>query len=259
MLTASLAGPICATDEEDELSVIQHSLLQLSFSSSPAVAAEGQTHNSETTDYVLLAHHNGGWEMSQQAARAMASAAGKPDSLLYDNYDLDLTRSFATSPAEIATPKASCWLHIIRNPFEMIASGYVYHAATSEPWLNTAFGRLAEDIAKESRPAFRHVLEGLTQVMDNAISGPLDWLPDPKADENYPQWLRRVDLDDGLLAEAIGPTNKSLSSLEFTDGFFHDRISILQGGYVLQQILRRLQCFVASGIERLANSRESVS
>jgi hypothetical protein len=43
MLTASLAGPICATDEEDELSVIQHSLLQLSFSSSPAVAAKDNT------------------------------------------------------------------------------------------------------------------------------------------------------------------------------------------------------------------------
>jgi hypothetical protein len=253
MLTASLAGSICATDEEDELSVIQHSLLQLSFSSSLAVAAEdttpvtitsamtqagththtpthssngqlqpsfslsreSQTHKSGTTDHVLLAHHKGGWEMSHQAAVAMAGAADEPDSRIYVN----LTHSFAISPEELATPKASCWLHIIRNPFEMIASAYVYHAAGSEGWLFTPFGSVAGRLA-ESTPAFRHVYEGITQVMDNSISGPLDWLPDPKADENYPQWLRRVDLDDGLLAEAIGPTNKSLSSLEFTDGLF---------------------------------------
>jgi hypothetical protein len=178
-----------------------------------AHTSEDLSNKSEPRDYVLLAHHKGGWEMSHLAAAAMAGVADEPDSLIYDN----ITHSFAIDPAEIATPKASCWLHVIRNPFEMIVSAYVYHAAGSEEWANTPFGRYPN---KSYLASMRHHLkEGLIQMRDNAISGPLDWLPDPTANESYAQWLRRVDLDDGLLAEAIGVTNKSLSSLEFTNGF----------------------------------------
>merc|ERR1719305_117923 len=55
--------------------------------------------------------------------------------------------SRATSELEWGPMEKSCFLHIVRNPFEMLVSGYLYHKAESEDWVLKPFGQaLAETI-----------------------------------------------------------------------------------------------------------------
>ncbi len=71
----------------------------------------------------------------------------------------------------------------VRNPYQMIVSGYLYHKAGSESWTKTA-------IPKHPTPEGTHLLWNHELTM-------------PKQGEMYWQYLNRVPIVTGLMAEMI--------------------------------------------------------
>merc|ERR1719326_77389 len=61
-------------------------------------------------------------------------------------------------------------------------------------------------------------------VFHNSLSGPLSTqLPDANANETYPDYLQRVDLDAGLIASFIQMSEDTLSSMGFVKDYFKDQ------------------------------------
>merc|ERR1719310_2529636 len=168
--------------------------------------------------YYVFAHHKTGSMMGCEAITRMHEVHSGLD--FYFHYGLP----WATSESEIPDPmEKSCFLHIVRNPFEMIVSGYLYHKAESEDWVLKPFGQaVAETIQNNvTRDSAAEWLPkaylGIAQVFNESRNGPLsDWLPDAQSDERFADYLNRLDPDRGLVVEYILAREFSLPSMLFT-------------------------------------------
>lgn len=180
---------------------------------------EGTLKGLERREYYVFAQHKAGWMMTHEAATNMNNA-GFP---VHDTHSIP----WATSPTQMETDKMlvtdangasvadTCFLHVARNPFEMLVSGYLYHMAAAEPWLLNSF----EQAGSISKGYFPEVYgsRGTADVFNSSHSGYYSaWLPEAKAEETFPEYLRRVDLDAGLIAEFIWASNTSLAAMRFS-------------------------------------------
>jgi len=191
-------------------------------------------------EYHLVPHHKCGSAMTNQAAEHMRKAlaehsgSGLPPPVLQKDPE---TMGLAFDSSMMQTPAPSCFAQFGRNPFEIVVSGYLYHMAVTGPetWLLQPFGATAEDCEPsfikgrmineckaDSKTSYgAHVLRrGVAQVFNSSRSGSISAvLPDAKEYETYPQYLKRIDLDAGLLAESIWASDATLAPMRFTNDF----------------------------------------
>lgn len=188
-------------------------------------------------EYHLVPHHKSGWIMSKQAHVYMREALANLSSVPPIQLEFSArTMGLAMDRSMMLTRNPSCIAQFSRNPFEMVVSGYLYHMAESESWLTLKkFGQAAPDCeprfvdgrlsARCKEPStklywMRKAQGGIAEVFHSTRSGPIaDHLPDALAGETFPQYLKRIDLDAGLLAEYVWALNRSLKPMSFTKDF----------------------------------------
>merc|ERR1719265_142972 len=91
---------------------------------------------------------------------SMQRAVGKESKL---RFHFNHALGSALSPPEMVGPRGTprCLLHFSRNPFEMVVSGYMYHMAKSETWLERSFDNASSVLAAtfphgcQARDSFR--------------------------------------------------------------------------------------------------------
>jgi len=177
------------------------------------------------TRFLFFAQHKSGSLMTLEAADYIREAIGKLTGL---SLDFSYTMGSAVYDSEMQTAEPTCLLHVARNPFELVVSGYLYHKAQAEDWLEHTFDNATELMRDTNVPGdcreganwMCPVFRGLAQVQSMSRSGPVAGvIPEAVGGETFPQYLRRVDTDAGLIAEAIWASNFSLASMRFTSDF----------------------------------------
>lgn len=103
------------------------------------------------------------------------------------------------------------FLHVERNPYEMVVSGYLYHKEGKESWCTSPLNRRlnnpplafyhdqAKVVAKAAEGSSFNMMG--TDTLDRAAVACI--LPDVKTGESYSAYLRRIPPSAGLLAEYI--------------------------------------------------------
>jgi len=124
-----------------------------------------------------------------------------------------------------------CYAHVARNPFEMVVSGYLYNMAESEGWWKK--WKLGQSNARsetnQTSTCTNHTCttwkpDALAELFHSSRSGPLSaWLPEANANETYPEYLQRVNLDAGLLAEFIVASKLTLEGMRSAVDFMESR------------------------------------
>mmetsp|Transcript_140352 Transcript_140352/g.244394 ORF Transcript_140352/g.244394 Transcript_140352/m.244394 type:complete len:387 (-) Transcript_140352:84-1244(-) len=193
-------------------------------------------------EYHLIAQHKSGTEMAGDAALGLIFGANTV--FPWDTPVIEAswaTMGFATDASMMQTPVPACHVHMTRNPFEMVVSGYKYHMSAVEPEWTTIpnFGDILDHdgcspkyIGGRMSPIClhpRHGLQeyfvtlfytGLANVYKRSHSGNLSaWLPEVKANESWSQYLQRVDSDAGLIANFIWASTTSFPQLRFVNDF----------------------------------------
>mmetsp|Transcript_44645 Transcript_44645/g.74264 ORF Transcript_44645/g.74264 Transcript_44645/m.74264 type:complete len:369 (-) Transcript_44645:73-1179(-) len=169
--------------------------------------------------YWVFAQHKTGTMMGMQAVELIKQAI--------PNIPIEVHSGFgaATNKKAMGNQDANaCVLHIARNPFEMLVSGYLYHRSEAEAWVQTQFGKAVEADKKHGECGmdwFCEANRGIAQLWQKSLSGPVaDWLPDAGLNETFTQYLQRVSVDEGLIAESIWARPFSLGSMNFTSPHF---------------------------------------
>lgn len=91
----------------------------------------------------------------------------------------------------------ACSLHLERNPFEVVVSGYLYHRSNAEPeWEEEPMDAAALNVSTKWAWKYHRALQR------NIVGGSHDTLPRPTAHEGYAHFLQRLDETHGLQAEA---------------------------------------------------------
>lgn len=180
--------------------------------------------------YLFFAHHKSGSLMTLEAVRQMNTSLGDLSGL---SVDFSRLLGQAVWPSEMLFNEPRCLLHVVRNPFELVVSGYLYHMAESEDWLRTHTFRRALYYVRKNRVRdgctpkvgwMCLVLRGLAQVYRMSRAGPTArLLPTAQDNETFSQYLQRVEAKSGLLAEAIFSSNYSLASMRFTSDVVSSR------------------------------------
>lgn len=203
------------------------------FSSAPNLSeAAVQSH-----EYVLIPHHKSGTVMSRRAADFISSL---PAPLGLSVKAADMTMGFATDASMVQTARPLCLAQMGRNPFEMIVSGFLYHRSSAEVngFKTAPFHQvIAADhescehwnekgemslYCKGSKRLYGDWIyyHSIARVFRSSLAGPLsERLPDANPSESYPDYLKRIDWDAGLLAEFVFATNHSLEPMQFTFDF----------------------------------------
>lgn len=184
--------------------------------------------DSRGEEYVLFAHHKSGSTMTLEAASYMMIAI---QNLTGPSVDFSRYLGSAKSNEEmlrndnqpIDENSKTCMLHVSRNPFEVVVSGYLYHMAEGEDWLRQSFGQAFEIYSRtpDGCPPNAnwqcYVYGGMVQIIDMSKTPEFAGvLPTPTLEESMPHYLKRVGTDAGLLAEAVWASNYSLASMGFT-------------------------------------------
>mmetsp|Transcript_20238 Transcript_20238/g.34745 ORF Transcript_20238/g.34745 Transcript_20238/m.34745 type:complete len:387 (-) Transcript_20238:59-1219(-) len=193
-------------------------------------------------EYHLIAQHKTGTVLSNEAALGMQAGATTIFPWLHPLIEASWsTMGFASDASMMQTPVPACHVHMTRNPFEMVVSGYKYHMSAVEPEWTTIpnFGDILDHdgcspkyIGGRMSPIClhpRHGLQeyfvtlfytGLANVYKRSHSGNLSaWFPEVKANESWSQYLQRVDSDAGLIANFIWASTTSLPQLRFVNDF----------------------------------------
>jgi len=174
--------------------------------------------------YQLIRHRKGGTQMCGLAAAnmqgALAAQSGLPVPLV------DVRDGWYASRYD--SPEPVCYAHVARNPFEMVVSGYLFNMAESElAWKEAKLGSPFTNTSTQVR--------ALAELFNSSRSGPLSaWLPEANASETYAEYLKRVDLDTGLLAEFIVAFNSSLAPMRLAEDFTqsqHCSINVCLGDF----------------------------
>jgi hypothetical protein len=195
--------------------------------------------------YHLVPHHKAGSEMCREAAAKMNGAMNLSrdlyPQLMHDGPHEDnliqysaFTMGYALDESYMQTPWPACFVQEGRNPFEMVVSGYKYHMAAAEPWCKTSFkdalqntsgcqqtfvnGRMVPSCgAWPKHWPLKNAYEGLQKLYDSSRYGALaPRLPDIRLTESYSQYLSRLSVEDGLLAEAVFASHMSLEKMRWT-------------------------------------------
>jgi len=187
--------------------------------------------------YQIIAHVKGGFRMCQEAGQ---SAKLEIYNLFQQGFPPAYVKCHAHDLGHIVSlqqlnDSEACFGHITRNPFEMVVSGYLYDMANAEGWMSEA-NRTNQDIAcdpvlvdcktadKSSCGTLRDFAwnypdghhRSVAQLYRCTMSGTLSGLlPDVLAAEKFPEYLRRVDTDAGLIAQTIWASDDSLASMRF--------------------------------------------
>lgn len=149
--------------------------------------------------------------MSLQAATRMSeSAIG-----WHGHVEASHSMAWALNVTDLAECSLNCFLHVTRNPFEMIVSGYLYHKARAEDWLLMPFAKMGETADQTINVV--QDLESMAHVFNSSQT--VDWLPRAHLDETYAEYLERLDVATGLSAEYLWASHSSLASTLFTNSF----------------------------------------
>ena len=159
----------------------------------------------------LITHHKAGCVMSHIAAAAV-------------NKERAINKSVMTVDCsergewQHSDPAPVCFLHVERNPFEMIVSGYLYHMSGAEAWTRRSTMDARNVTATWVGRSHKewHSLYAFTTlaVRDASVKGHLAAeLPEAFGNESYQQYLLRIPPDAGLLAEYVRASQKTLPFL----------------------------------------------
>jgi len=194
----------------------------------------------------LIAQHKSGTAMSEQAALYMEQSTlnGFPwispvIDAAWSTYGLALNASMMRSPLP------ACFVHMARNPLEMVVSNYRYHVAAEEPeW--TQDYKFSDTLDRDgctlmfldsrmstmcSHPKYglqpywlMQWLTGIAKVYHASYSGNLSaWLPDVRANESWSEYLQRVDTDAGLIANVIWTPTTTMPALKTSHDFMESQ------------------------------------
>mmetsp|Transcript_30585 Transcript_30585/g.77897 ORF Transcript_30585/g.77897 Transcript_30585/m.77897 type:complete len:405 (+) Transcript_30585:4115-5329(+) len=195
-----------------------------------AASSEGSASACGHGTIKLLPHHKTGTQMVGEAVELVnkflqASGCPKTDSLQYNWGVVPMLHS-----PQVADT-GECFLHMERDPYEMVVSGYLYHLTTDEPWVKRAMDKCYAD---RSACAKRFTDGKQVQIEEAMQDMELNWglwsLADrcslwqraysngtcafhalsatgkvaaPLKKESWQAYLNRVDVDSGLLANAM--------------------------------------------------------
>ena len=192
----------------------------------------------------LVAHHKTGTIISRDAHRVIAhdrplaalceGAASPPLLLKIDRPAVDFARDGAVfDRATRRVHRVPCFAHFVRNPFQKVVSGYLYHRAGAEHWTEWALDRLSSKPGTGAqRRGAAPALGGAswdTQLFESAravlwptadAARPLEprlSLPAARPGESYRVYLARVDETEGLLAELLRAQGE-MGSMEAVHG-----------------------------------------
>lgn len=93
-------------------------------------------------------------------------------------------------------------LNMIRDPFSLVDSGYVYHSRKTEKWLKIPFATLLDPVpridenAQAARAAYLAVVRLSQSCSDSVIEA-------PRVNETYGDAVGRLSLESGLLLESL--------------------------------------------------------
>ena len=94
----------------------------------------------------------------------------------------------------------ACSLHLERNPFEVVVSGYLYHRSNAEPeWEEEPMDALPTALKNGST---KWAWKYHRALQRSIVGGSHDTLPRPTAHEGFAHFLQRLDETKGLQAEA---------------------------------------------------------
>ncbi len=188
----------------------------------------------------LVAHHKTGTIISRDAHRVIAhdaplaalcegaADASPPLLLKIDRPAVAFARDGAVfDRATRRVHRVPCFAHFVRNPFQKVVSGYLYHRAGAEHWTEWALDRLSSKPgAGGQRRGAAPALGGAswdTQLFESAravlwptagaAAEPRLPLPAARPGESYRAYLVRVDETEGLLAE-LSRARDEMDSME---------------------------------------------
>jgi hypothetical protein len=217
-------------------------------------------------EYILVAHHKTGTVMGGQARQGLRKSI--ETGAIYKALNLALgenllplfkapwaTLGLATNDKMVQTPRQHCILHLMRNPFEIIVSGYLYHRSTAEEWTTTRFGTAVANQSQPPKPKYENgrmslwtygeenssdyvtsvrefeehppksktfgyyghmYAHGIARVMEESSAPPFNtFMPEPNASETFSQYLQRAGTDGGLIANAIWANLTTLTPMDF--------------------------------------------
>jgi hypothetical protein len=142
---------------------------------------------------LLFTHHKAGTIMAEQAAMAIDAklrmlcahrAACLPRSV--DCWEVNCTTQSLEHAGVLIKDEAeaTCAAHIVRDPFELVVSGYLYNRNQRK------YSGVADNAGDAHEPA-----ENYASLLEQRM------LPPAIPSESYSSYLRRVSARDGILAE----------------------------------------------------------
>jgi len=186
-------------------------------------------------EYHLLLHHKAGTGFCLEASSHVSNLSRHVDGLP-ELFVPQGTMEFGVNSSMMRTPKPACFANIVRNPFDLVVSLYMYNLAApaDEDYLRKAFGRAVEEDIDGCEPLFKDgrmndwckdspqkygtalFHRSIAQVFLGSVSGPVaDHLPDASANESFPEYLQRVDVDAGLIASSVFASDVVLKPMRF--------------------------------------------
>jgi hypothetical protein len=203
-------------------------------------------------EYHLIAHIKGGWEFSAFTAHAMKASItgpnGEEPKIHASSGRLGHVMSEDNVMLEELVNEPACFEHMVRNPFEMLVSGYMYNSAGSEYWAKMTFAQVIASANASCDPLLvdcgiaaskvcqdelksgqwktggLSLLRSITQLYECSRKGPMSsLLPDAKLTESFMEYLQRVDIDKALIAQFIFASDSSMYPMLFQHDYFKAR------------------------------------
>jgi hypothetical protein len=167
---------------------------------------------------IIWAHHKTGTVMGRGASRVLNPVLNQ-----LCNATTTATSFECESRPEIeirkilkkGALKGTCFLHLVRDPREIVVSGYLYHRRADEKWSRLPMSQL-DDTYISSKPSWNQLyLRGVLAVREAASRNQFgsQLLPSPIGDESYADYLVRIPPEAGLLAEYVAASQQRLPFL----------------------------------------------
>jgi len=205
------------------------------------------TNPHDSTELHCLHHYKAGTDFCKSAASGIDNytkdSGVKLPMLLLDEGRMEFVQYGLPDRHNLMkTPTRACFMNFMRNPFDLVVSSYLFSMSVPhwESYLSKTFGRSVKEDLNGCEPVmgggrmsdwcnekpvhFGMSLfhQALAKIFFNSSSGPLaDELPDAEAEELYPQYLRRVDTDAGLLASSVFVNDVALEPMRWSKDYVH--------------------------------------